>query len=487
MPARGSSSKIGKVLLVNPNQMKPPVAPLALDYLASALKNSGFQADLLDLCFSTDIASDIEGYFARNDVLAVAVTLRNTDDAYLASQDFCIDRYKQVVDLLKAETDAPIILGGSGFSIMPEAILSYYEHHLGIWGEGELALPALIERIAARQDYSDVPGLVYRTSREFHVNKSKYLDLSRIAPERGAVDNQRYFIEGGMGSVETKRGCPQRCIYCADPVGKGKKLRLRSPQSVADEIESLLGTGIDHFHFCDSEFNIPEAHAHSVCQELAKRGLGDKIRWYAYASPVPFSFELARLCRRAGCAGIDFGVDSGCDAMLHRLGRDFTVADLSRTAGICRREGIVFMYDLLLGAPGETRETLKETIEVMKRLSPDRVGTSLGVRIFPGTKLAALVRKQGSLKDNPNLQGNVDANDGFFAPVFYISSGLGTEAPGYLSKLIGSDERFFFVSPAEAGRNYNYNDNTVLVNAIKSGCRGAFWDILRRTGERTPP
>jgi radical SAM superfamily enzyme YgiQ (UPF0313 family) len=474
----------GKVCLINPNQMKPPVAPLALDYLAHALKQKGFQVDLLDLCFTTDISRDIESYLARNDVLAVAVTLRNTDDTYLASQDFCIDRYKQVIDLLKARTSAPIILGGSGFSIMPQAILDYYSLDLGIWGEGELSLPLLVERIAKKQDYRDVPGVIYRDGRGFRLNKPQYLDLSRItAPERSAVDNYRYFIEGGMGGVESKRGCPKGCIYCADPVGKGKKLRLRSPQSVADEVESLLEMGIDHLHFCDSEFNIPEGPARDICLELIARGLGSKIRWYAYASPVPFSRELAALCRKSGCAGIDFGVDSGNDDMLCRLGREFSVADLSITAEVCHQEGIVFMYDLLLGGPGETRESMRETIEIMKRLSPDKVGAALGVRICSQTKMAALVKRQGSLNKNPNLHGTIEGNDSFFKPIFYVSSDLGIDAPEYLSQLIGGDERFFYASLSGAERNYNYNDNTVLVNAIKVGYRGAFWDILRRLGK----
>jgi len=474
----------GKVCCVNPNQMKPPVAPLALDYLAHALRQKDYQVDLLDLCFSTDIYRDIESYLAHNDVLAVAVTLRNTDDTYLASQDFCIDRYKQVIDLLKAQTNAPIIPGGSGFSIMPQAILSYYGLDLGIWGEGELSLPLLVDRIAAKQDYRDVPGLVFRNGKGFYFNKPQYLDLSRIgAPERNTIDNYRYFVEGGMGGVESKRGCPKGCIYCADPVGKGKKLRLRSPQSVADEIESLLEMGIDHLHFCDSEFNIPEGHARDICLELVKRGIGDKLRWYAYASPAPFSQELAALCRRAGCAGIDFGVDSGCDNVLCCLGREFTVADLSRTAEVCHQEGIIFMYDLLLGGPGETRESMRETIETMKKLSPDRVGVSFGVRIFPQTKLAVLIQKQGPLQGNPNLHGTIEGNDNFFRPIFYLSAGLGPDAAEYLSQLIGGDERFFFVSPSAAEQNYNYNDNTVLVNAIKAGYRGAFWDILRRLGK----
>jgi len=482
-PSSDSSRIKGKVLLVNPNQMKPPVAPLALDYLAHALKQKGFEVDLLDLCFSTDISLDIKSYFARNDVLAVAVTLRNTDDTYLASQDFCIDRYKQVIDLLKAQTSGPIILGGSGFSITPQAILDYYGLDLGIWGEGELSLPLLVDRIAAKHDYHGVPGLVFRNRKGFHSNAPKYLDLSRIAaPERSAVGNYRYFVEGGMGGVESKRGCPKDCIYCADPVGKGKKLRLRSPHSVADEIESLLEIGINHLHFCDSEFNIPEGHARDICLELMRRSLGDKLRWYAYASPVPFPQDLAALCRKSGCAGIDFGVDSGSDDMLRRLGREFLVADLSRTAEVCHQEGIVFMYDLLLGGPGETRESMRKTIETMKRLSPDRVGTALGVRICPQTKMSALVKRQGSLDKNPNLHGTIAGNDRFFKPVFYVSSDLGIDAPEYLSQLIGGDERFFYASPSGAERNYNYNDNTVLVNAIKAGYRGAFWDILRRLG-----
>jgi hypothetical protein len=94
-----------------------------------------------------------------------------------------------------------------------------------------------------------------------------------------------------------------------------------------------------------------------------------------------------------------------------------------------------------------------------------------------------LVKKQGLLKGNPNIRGRVVGNDNFFAPIFYLSSDLGPDAPEYLSRLIGGDERFFFASPSEAERNYNYNDNTVLVSAIKAGYRGAFWDILRRIGK----
>jgi hypothetical protein len=97
--------------------------------------------------------------------------------------------------------------------------------------------------------------------------------------------------------------------------------------------------------------------------------------------------------------------------------------------------------------------------------------------------MAATVKRQGSLKGNPSLHGTTGGNESFFRPIFYVSSSLGPDAPEYLSGLIGGDERFFYASPSGAERNYNYNDNTVLVNAIKAGYRGAFWDILRRLGK----
>jgi len=467
------------VLLVNPNQMKPPVAPLALDYLASALGGSGFEVDLLDLCFYEDFAPEIDRYLASNSVFAIAITLRNTDDTCFATQDFFVPRLKEMIGCLRAHTSAPLILGGSGFSIMPEAILQYCGLDLGIWGEGEYSLPLLLSKIVAGEDYHGVPGLVYRDAKGFHRNAPKYLDLKNMpTPERNTVDNRRYFLDGGMGSVEAKRGCPKRCIYCADPLAKGRRLRRRSPRSVVDEIEALLRMGIDHFHFCDSEFNFPLGHAQEICLEIVSRGLGSKVRWYAYCSPAPFSEELATLFPKAGCAGINFGVDSANDQMLRTLDRDFTVEDVARTAQLCHCQGIVFLYDLLLGGPGETSDSLRETIETMKRLSPSRVGAGLGVRLFPETRLAAMVRKQGPIEQNPNLRGARDEK--FFTPAFYLSSALGEDAPEYLASIIAGDERFLFMSGEVAGQNYNYNDNTLLTNAIKDGYRGAFWDILRR-------
>jgi radical SAM superfamily enzyme YgiQ (UPF0313 family) len=473
-----------QVLLINPNQMKPAVAPIGLDYLAASLKAAGLRVEILDLCFAEDVGTALDGYLRDHTADAVGFSIRNTDDCYYTGQAFFLPRYREMIDAIRERTQAPLILGGVGFSIMPRGVLDYCGADLGIVGDGEWALPSLLRQLAQREPYDDLPGLAYRTAEGIAVNPPALRDLDALpSPRRGAIDNARYLAEGGMGGLETKRGCPRGCIYCADPVAKGRVCRMRSPARVADEVEHLLELGVDWLHTCDSEFNIPEHHATAICEEMIRRGLGDRVRWHAYCAPRPFSRDLARRMRRAGCVGIDFGADSGDDGMLRRLGRDHTVADLEEVSRICHEESITFMYDLLLGGPGETRDTVRRTIDLIRDISPSRVGVAVGVRIYPGTPLAQRVGQEGIGPDNPHLHGTVAGNAEFLAPIFYLSASLGSDALSFVGHTVGQDERFFFGGAETEGADYNYNENDILVQAIKEGYRGAFWDILRRLRE----
>lgn len=470
-----------QILFLNPNRMKPVVAPLAIDYLAQGLEKAGFGVDILDFAFNDDSEGLIEDYFSSNSPLAIGVTVRNTDDCYYVSQDFVLREVKAITDEIKKHSHAPIIFGGVGFSGMPEAVMRYIDVNMGIVGEGEKSLPKLLQCFRTDGDLSTIPGLIYKTPSGYRRNPVEYLDLSHLSlSSRGAIDNLRYFNEGGMAGFETKRGCDQKCIYCLDPISKGRQIRMRQPKDVADEIECLLNLGITHFHTCDSEFNLPEQHAIAVCEELIRRKLGDKICWYAYCSPVPFSDSLANLMKQAGCVGIDFGVDHGNDEMLSRLKRPFKSGDVENTARICHRHNIVFMFDLLLGGPGETKATIRETIDLMRKVLPSRVGIAYGVRIYPGTRMAEIVRAEGLTTENPNLRGRIEDNENFLEPIFYLSAAMGCQPEAYLARLVEDDAMFFFASPEETGQNYNYNENSMLIQAIKSGYRGAFWDILRR-------
>ncbi|MGB7630039.1 MAG: radical SAM protein [Candidatus Deferrimicrobium sp.] len=220
---------------------------------------------------------------------------------------------------------------------------------------------------------------------------------------RMLVDNRRYYLEGGQAGIETKRGCPMECVYCADPLAKGSSTRLRPPKDVVAELGRLLGQGIEHVHICDSEFNVPEDHALEICGEIIRRGLGDRLHWYAYCKPGPFSRELAGQMRRSDCRGINFGADSGDEGMLGRLGRDFGPEEILSAARSCRENGIAVMLDLLLGAPGETRESVARTVSAYDSL--DRTNTGTGRSLFE-----SLPENRVCDADGPIIGGSSDAN-----------------------------------------------------------------------------
>lgn len=465
------------VLLINPNRMKPAVGPLGLDYLAEALDRQGFEPVLFDLAFLSSYRPALQALLKRRRPAAVGITIRNLDDCYFASQSFLLGPIRALIRWLRGQTRAPVVLGGVGYSIAPLPALRFLGADVGLRGDGEEAFPQMLRALLAGRSLSRIPGVVLPDGT---VNPRAGADLSAWpGGKRRWILNARYFREGGQGNLETKRGCNRNCIYCADPVAKGRRVRRRPAELVVEELRQLLLQGVHTFHLCDSEFNIPRAHAEAVCRAIIRQGLSHRVRWFTYAAPLPFDRELARLMSRAGCAGVNFGVDSASDEQLKRLGREHRVPDIEATLRACRQANLAVMFDLLLAGPGETRATLRETISRMKRLKPDRVGVSFGVRIFPGTRLAGMVTAAGPLEANPNLQGRAAGNPEFLFPIFYVARSLGRDPELFLHRLIGDDPRFFFASREVPERNYNYNDNRVLVRAIKKGARGAYWDILR--------
>lgn len=459
--------------------MKPAIAPIGLDYVSDSLIEAGHETRLLDLCFSEDVQGDIAAAIRDFDPRLIGVTVRNTDECYM-SGEFFLPFVVEVIGCLRRHTDALVVMGGVGFSVAPDAAMALCRPDYGIAGEGEEAFPRLAKALQTGSSLYSVPNLLYWENSAVRRNPGRYAAIDDLPRTRSLADNERYFREGGQAGIETKRGCNMNCVYCAEPPSRGRHLRLRSPRLIVDELKILLAQGIDHFHTCDCEFNIPGHHAKAVCREIIGSGIGDRIRWYAYCSVTPFDDEMADLFRRAGCAGVDFGADSGNDEMLRRLGRDFTSADLSNTADLCHKHGIPFMYDLLIGSPGETRATVQESVDLMRSIDADCVGLSMGVRIYKGTALARSLSAQGDIAANRDIYGAKEDNPDFLRPVFYVSPDLGDRMADIVSEIVGGDKRFFLPSREEVDSNYNYNDNTVLVRAINEGARGAYWDILRR-------
>ena len=242
------------ILLINPNLLRPPVAPLALEYLGASLRAEGWPVSLLDLCRSTESRNPLPERLEKNPPALIGITFRNLDDAYYLSGRGFLSGLAELVGDIRAACDVPVVLGGTGFSVAPEAVLRSTGAEYGIWGEGEGALPRLLQVLSPKSsvrsqekallasELEKIPGLFWREGDRIRHNPPAFCpDLDRLGLEaRGCVDNGYYFHQGGMAGFEAKRGCDRRCIYCADPVAKGSRIRLRTPGSVADEIERLL-------------------------------------------------------------------------------------------------------------------------------------------------------------------------------------------------------------------------------------------------------
>jgi hypothetical protein len=468
-----------KVVLVNPNRIRPPIAPLAIEYLAYALDAAGVPWTVADLCFAEEPETALRDAIGGAGPLLVAITFRNTDDCYCATQHSFVPDLQQLVGSVRALTDAPIVLGGAGFSVAPQGIMGRTGADLGIVGDGEEPLVWLAEALASGTDVAGIPGLLWRSGDAIHAAPPSWQPVTQEPLPRTVLDNERYFREGGQLGIETKRGCPMRCAYCADLHSKGPFVRTRPPEAVAQEMLGLASRGLDVFHTCDSEFNGDAAHAIAVCEQLAEHRAGDALRWYAYCSPTPFPPELARLMREAGCVGVNFGTDSGDVAMLLRLGREHQPDDIRACVRACHEEGLVVMLDLLLGAPGETPDSLAQSIRLAREVEADCVGVALGARLYAGTALTRGLQADIG-RGAPGVRGQRADNEDLALPLFYLEPALGENPVGLVKDLIGGDQRFFFGWPDDTQADYNYDDNPELTQAIRDGERGAYWDILRR-------
>lgn len=472
--------------LINANQMLPPIAPIGLDYVAGTARAAGLEVEVLDLGVAEDPAASLAAYFRAKNPELVGISFRNVDDCFWPGRSWFLPELISLVDSIRRQSEAPIVLGGVGFSIFAQPILERARADFGVRGDGELAMAALARELRAGRRFDRVPGLLWRENGGLRCNPPAWPPRYSISTARDAIDNATYFRRGGQVGIETRRGCDRACLYCADPLAKGNLSRLRPPAEIADEAESLLAQGVDVLHLCDSEFNIPPKHAHEVCEEFIRRGLGERIRWYAYLAVVPFDAGLARRMRRAGCAGINFTGDSASTAMLRVYRQPHCAEDLAQAVRLCRKEGIAVMIDLLFGGPGETPESVAESVRHVQQIDPDCAGAALGIRLYPGTAIIQTLAAQGDLEANPAIHRCYDGPIDLVRPNFYVSPALGKRPARVVRELIAGDPRFF--EPADdspeiaepVGANYNYNENRPLVDAIAAGARGAYWDILRK-------
>ena len=448
-----------KVLLISPNveSLPDPVFPLGLAYIAGALREKQIPYHVLDLCFEEDFEAAICQGISLFEPDIIGLSLRNVDNVSYPNYISYLPFYRQVVRVVRKYSRGVIVVGGSGFDLLHDKIIKYLGADLGIIGEGETAFARLIDRLEKEGSFYDALDDRVLDAREEII---KDLDFIPV-PDRSGFDNTAYLSRGGMGNIQTKRGCPFGCIYCTYPIIQGKTVRLRTPAHVCDEIESLLEAGIDNIFIVDNEFNFPIDHAQELCSKIIERRLS--FKWSCYCHPGFVTERLVELMLSAGCTGMEFGSDAANDNMIINLGKNFTVSDLHKVSKICLDSGMSFCHSLLIGGPGETLETVRETFDAIISMSPTAVICMTGIRIFPDTRLCRIAIDQGVISPDQDLLDQA----------FYIS-------PAIKDEMLPFIEQFSKDQPTWIFPGLNININIDLQKKLRRfGIKGPLWEYMR--------
>jgi radical SAM superfamily enzyme YgiQ (UPF0313 family) len=403
-----------RVLLISANteRLNMLIVPLGLGLVADATRRAGHEVSLLDLMQEPDPDEVVRRTVARTRPDVIGISVRNIDDQTASSPRFLLEQVRPVVRAARASSHAPIVLGGAGYSIFPETALRYLGADLGVVGEGEAVFPALLERIARGEGVAGLPGvLVAGQPAPTACHWSSELDDFPLwNPELAAgLDPASPDL---WIPIQSRRGCPNRCSYCATDQIQGPRIRSRSPRRVAEEIGALARHGFSRFYFVDNSFNLPERYALELCGCLAR--LGQEVTWRCILYPQAVREALVRAMAGAGCVEVALGFESGSQQVLTAMNKRFTPADVRATAALLARHGIKRAGFLLLGGPGETRESVEESLALARSLDLDFLKITVGIRIYPGTALAATALQEGVIA----------AGDDLLLPRFYLAPGL---------------------------------------------------------------
>jgi len=450
-----------RILLISANRERSPypVFPIGLAYLAEPLVKAGYELSALDLCFETDPEEALRARIATFSPELAVISLRNMDNVTWPASRSYLESVRSIIS--SCRPDVKTIVGGSGFSLMPQQILDFLEADYGVVGEGEEILPILVECLKHGEGTAHLPGVLQRGRTGFLPPRL----LDHIGtPDRSLFDVARYHSSGGMANIQTKRGCPFSCVYCTYPLLEGRTMRLRPVAEVIAELKTLVNQGISYVYFVDDIFNYPPEYAEELCLAMIRENMG--VNWSAFINPAFMSPQLLDTMQAAGCDAFEFGTDSGSPLMLQNLGKGFTTRDVRAASLLCRERQLDFAHYILFGGPGETRETVLESFSLMDELEPTAVIAMTGIRIFPGTPL-----HQSALNE-----GLIDADTDLLQPTFYISPFVREQLADLVT--LQAVKRKNWVVP---GLEVNISD--AMLEAMRMfTVKGPLWKLMKRLG-----
>jgi len=406
-----------KLLLISANSHTNPypVYPLGLAYIASAIKRQlpHYRVRVFDIML--DQEHELEKVIGEFKPDSVGISLRNIDDIDIQTKHSFVEGYKSIISTIRSVSKASIIIGGAGFSIYPVTLFDFLQPDFGIYGEGEDSLCRLLTSLENKSPFTDIGNLIYSKNGKTIFNKriSYYKDI-QVEFQSDLLDY--YWKNSGMLNVQTKRGCPFKCIYCTYPLIEGRKVRTLNIDHIISTIKNLYETkGIDYIFFTDSVFNINKKYNLEFARKLIKSNV--KVHWNAYFTPCKLDDESIKLFKEAGLTHVEFGTESLSDTQLRNYGKHFNFEDVLRVSELCNKYKIYFAHSLILGGYGETEETLAETFENSKKINNTVYFPFIGMRIYPGTKLCEYAIREGK----------ISAGDPLILPKWYMATGIDIE------------------------------------------------------------
>jgi len=412
-----------KVLIVSSNTL--PASPSGPVYLAGAVRRAGHEVQIYERLFAGDLAAELTARLQdfQPEVVGVSIRLVFGDEldpeAPLGTRHTDLRPYvKEIVDVIRLSSSARIVLGGPGFNYYARDWLEYLDLEYGLRGEGEEAFPLFLQRLADGGDIHSIPGCVFRKDNGFYsVAPLPVQDLdSQALPAYDLLDWQLYAGRKITPAIQPKRGCAFSCTYCPYSKLEGKHYRLKSPQRVLAEAKAVLrATNSRKVMFCDNNFNVPRQHAEAICREL----IAEKVdfQWRTGdLRPVGVTDDFCCLLEESGCCYANLSIESASVSMLRSMKRGYTVRQVREGLEALSRSKIPFSVSLMLGAPGETPETIAETLNVLDDYEiPDGVWVTIGVYLWTDyQEIVAEARRTGVLKDDKEL----------FTGSVYLSPGL---------------------------------------------------------------
>ncbi len=379
---------------------QPNRAPLDLAYMAAMLEGHGIECRIGDYAAPKSPWSEVERDIAafRPDMIVVSVTTPTINI------DLAACRIAKKID--------PKILtvakGAHLHSKDDEVLLTYPELDLVIRGESEHA----VADIGAGKPWSTILGLAYREDGQLKRNGDRpYIEVENLDalpfPARHLLNNDLYRTpdtDEPITMVNTGRGCPHKCIYCAVTIASGFRLKVRSPENIVDELEECVNKhNIRNFFFRADTFTWNEKWVVELCDLIVARGL--KIRWGSNSRVDTISEKRLEAMKRAGCWIIGFGVESGNQDMLDKMKKRAKLEDAEKAIALCKQYGIKSYGLFVIGLPWETRETAEETIAFAKKINPSFLDFNIAYPL-PGTEYYRIAKEMGLFEEADLSKGD---------------------------------------------------------------------------------